>query len=367
MDNKAKALCFFYRHPPSKKTKSLFYTKIAAMVTKKDGTHPTRDAVCEAVATFSHSKGAVGRPIGFRKTKKQDDTTILKTFETLRPPGHGVDSRMIHEKLPKKLRENISRRTVIRRLADKNFLPQKKIQKSDPGPTLMQRRLAFGRAHEEKSAVAWKNELQVVGDMKEFTFYPRKLRPKFAQLRAPWTYMTKKEKMKPAFVRPKRWFLKKDYKLVKKQKVFGFTTSTGSSLAFLVPTPFTTEKWAVLLRTKVYPFLKKTFPHRDEFQMLLDGERLLHGAAAKVVMAEKGIDFLPDWPKYSPDLNPQENVWAWAEKDLRKKEKDEDTFETFQQRVLKAVRAYPSGQKLIPDMAKRIENLIAAKGAMLKC
>jgi len=203
--------------------------------------------------------------------------------------------------------------------------------------------------------------------MKKFTYYPRKLKPKFAQLRAPWTYMTEQEKTKPAFVRPKRWFPKKEWKLVKKQKVFGFTASTGSILAFLVPHPFTTEKWAAMIRTKVFPWLKKTFPQRNIFKMLLDGEPLLHGAAAKAVMREKDISVLPSWPKYSPDLNPQENVWAWADKEVWKKKQNTDTFEVFQQRILKATRAYPAADKLIPAMAKRIEKLIEVKGAMLKC
>ena len=123
--------------------------------------------------------------------------------------------------------------------------------------------------------------------------------------------------------------------------VFGFTTSTGQKLAFLVPQPWSTEQWAVELRNRVGPFLRSCFPGRRRFQVLLDGERLLHGPEARSAMAEFGITVLPGWPSYSPDLNPQENVWSWAEDRLRDIELDSDTFGQFQVKVMRAVSEYP--------------------------
>ena len=80
--------------------------------------------------------------------------------------------------------------------------------------------------------------------------------------------------------------------------------------------------------------MKRAYPGKTSFTLLLDGERLLHAPAAKRAMEEFGISVLGDWPKYSPDLNPQENVWAWAEKELRKREQARDTFTTFQRKVV---------------------------------
>ena len=40
---------------------------------------------------------------------------------------------MVHAALPKKLQKKVGRRTVIRRLADKGFVPQRKLSKSDLG------------------------------------------------------------------------------------------------------------------------------------------------------------------------------------------------------------------------------------------
>ena len=56
----------------------------------------------------------------------------MKKFKHLRPPGHGIDSRRLHRALPVAVRRKISRRAVIRRLADKGFTPKTKSRKSDP-------------------------------------------------------------------------------------------------------------------------------------------------------------------------------------------------------------------------------------------
>ena len=157
---------------------------------------------------------------------------------------------------------------------------------------MAQRRLAFAKQHVRKSAAQWNDFLQAVGDIKEFTFYPRELRPKFKQLRSPWTYMRAEERYKPAFVRPKRWFKRNDYKRVLKQKVFGMTTSTGKCLAVLLPKPFTAAKWVAILKARVHPFLHKQFPGKRQYRILLDGEAVLRAEVAETAMAEKKIKLL---------------------------------------------------------------------------
>ena len=278
------------------------------------------------------------------------------------PAGHGVDARDVHKALPSKIKKKICKRTVIRRLAEKGYRPEKKVNKSDPGPALAKKRIAFARMYRAR-----RSSLVGVGDFKDFTFYPKELKPKFTKLRAPWTYMTRKEKKSPAFVRPKRWFPRKDYKKTQKQKVFGLTTSNGKSICFKVPSPYTTELWAKDVKTKLGPFLKRAFPSLKMYQILLDGEKLLHAAAAKVALALMNITVLPEWPKYSPGLNPQENVWAWAEPELRRREKVQDTFQDFGNKVVSAVAAYPvvSKLKLIPALSLRCKQVIEREGAML--
>ena len=334
---------------------------------KLDGrTHPCASAVKECVDTFNDTKNKRGRKAGWRKTKKAEDSKILKTFKKVRPDGHGVDARKVHSALPKKLRKKISRKTVVRRLAEKRYTPTKKASKSDPGPALARRRKDFAKMHKAKTPAQWKEFLQGIGDLKDFTYYPADLRPRFAQLRAPWTYMQPEERFKPAFLRPKRWFAKKDWKKVKKQTVFGLTTSTGKSFACLIPTPFDAVGWKAVLQNQVVPFLRRAFPSRRRFRILLDGEKRLRAEPAKSYMAQKKIELLADWPKYSPDLNPQEHVWAGAEKSLREAEKTGDTFHTFGQRCLVAVRQYKGRKKLVASMAARMKEVIDGQGNMTK-
>ena len=80
-------------------------------------------------------------------------------------------------------------------------------------------------------------------------------------------------------------------------------------------------------------------------------------------MAECGVRPLKDWPSNSPDLNPQENVWAWAEKRLRKTEKTSDSVSAFKRRTVDVCRRYPSGHKLIGSLPGRMVKCIRRKGA----
>ena len=122
------------------------------------------------------------------------------------------------------------------------------------------------------------------------------------------------------------------------------------------------------MKAKVGPFLKKSFPSLKSYQILLDGEKLLHAPAAKTAFRLMNITILPGWPKYSPDLNPQENVWAWAEPELRKREKATDTSKQFGSKVVSAVNAYPFAAKLklIPAVSRRCRVVLDREGAVLE-
>jgi hypothetical protein len=175
--------------------------------------------------------------------------------------------------------------------------------------------------------------------------------------------MSDAERSQEEFQRPKKWFPKKEWVKTKKQKVFGLTTNSGEQLCFLVPKPYSTVLWALDVKNKIIPFLKRQFPNRTEFTILFDGEALIHGPEAKLAMQVGGIKVFGNWPGYSPDLNPQENVWAWCEPDMRKHEKPTDSFEIFGTRLLKTCKTYPDGHKLIVGMPKRMQKVVDRDGA----
>ena len=93
---------------------------------------------------------------------------------------------------------------------------------------------------------------------------------------------------------------------------------------------------------------------------------MLHTSVAKAALAEFGLQPMTAWPKYSPDLNPQENVWSWVEQALRKEEKKSDTFADFCRRLLCVSKRYPGAAALIPSMQKRVQEVLRCKGGMTK-
>ena len=93
---------------------------------------------------------------------------------------------------------------------------------------------------------------------------------------------------------------------------------------------------------------------------------MFHADEAKAALKKEKIRVLPDWPGYSPDLNPQENVWPLAETKLRQLGKKNDTFETFQKNCLRAVEEYVTPEKLVASIAKRCRRCLEKHGDMIE-
>ena len=367
MDFQNRAKCFAFRFPARGKPLPIAEIITKKLVKKMDGEVPTQGAISEAANSFLEEKETRGSKEGWRTTSKAEDKQILKTFHKVRPPGHGATARKIQKALPVKIKKTIGKRTLQRRLAEKGFLPEKKLNKKDPGPQGRKRRLNWCKLYEGWTSRQWVAHVDAVADFKEFTWYPSDLRPRFNELRARWTYMNKEEKIKPAFQRPNKWFPKKDYDKTKKVKVFGMTASNGKMLSFLVPMHITAEVFATFVKKRIGPFLRKSFPSKNSFRVLIDGEKIMHAPPAKASLREFKITALPNWPAHSPDLNPQENVWSGLDDELRAREdaSGDYSFDGFGKNCLAIIRAYPAPEKLIPGMPKRIAKCIEREGAMI--
>ena len=91
-----------------------------------------------------------------------------------------------------------------------------------------------------------------------------------------------------------------------------------------------------------------------------------HTDEAKTAFGEFGIEAMPGWPTYSPDLNPQENVWSWVERALREEEGATDSFITFCKKVIVVAKRYPSAIALMPSMHRRVHEVLKCRGGMTK-
>ena len=131
MDEATRAMCFAYRNPGPghrplelKQIQKLLFKKPGkenAVSGKKNKYRPSLSAISQAAANFKKEKKKRGRRVGQRATTKKEDKKLIETFRKLRPPGHAIDSKVLHRGLPKKINKKIGRKTVIRRLAEKGF------------------------------------------------------------------------------------------------------------------------------------------------------------------------------------------------------------------------------------------------------
>ena len=366
MDDKTKALCYFYRHPPrGSGVKPVPFSKIPNLVRAPGKRPPLTGAVFRAVKNFHTKQAPRGRKVGYRKTTPAEDRTILKSFYQVRQPlGSKVVSRDVWNNLPQELHDKICKRTVAERLREEGYQMDQKIAKDDKGEKWKATRVKFARNNAQKTPERWVSTVQGVGDYRFFTYFPRRLKQRQKRLSCPATIMRKGEKTKTPFLRPKhKMFTTKEYKAVTKVKVFGVTTSDGQ--VFVCPSPSypTSSDFVKMVNNKLGPFLRTALPHRTSYKLLLDGETPMHTPEAKAALKANRISLLPDWPAHSPDLNPQENVWGWAEPQLRKTEKQTDSVATFKKRVFAICKQYPGGAKLVPGLAKRMAECIKRQGA----
>ena len=269
----------------------------------------------------------------------------------------------VRARLPARLR-HLSDETLRRRCREKGFFNLEKIEKDAPTESDRKLRHAFAKKHLHRTERGWLSYIQAVGDLKLFAWYPPKLQKRHRHLRVKKTWMKYSERFKPGFLRPKDWCTRKEWKEVQQVKVLGFTCSNGACWAHVCPKPWNNLRFAELMDQKFAPWLKRQFPGKREFRLLLDGERLLHAEKPREIFAKHGFKCLEEWPPRSPDMNPQENTWSLVDRTLRKEEPKGEAYEAFCERVARVNRKLPRGTacNLVKSLARRMQQVEKRKG-----
>ena len=241
MDERTRALCYFYRHPPpGSNIKPQKFSKIALLVRKPGQPRLKPDTIRKVVVAFHSHRSARGRKAGWRKTSPAEDKLILKTFLKVRQPlGARVDARDVYNDLSDSLRKNVSPRTVRERLKDKGYVMQEKMAKDDMGEAWHKQRLEICRKHLSKRGAQWVSFVQAIGDFRYFSYHPRTLRRRYQVESCERTIMRAGErKNEPAFFKPRRHVLKRfEFKRITKIKVCWFDhvyrTDIGRPMPFV--------------------------------------------------------------------------------------------------------------------------------------
>ena len=333
------------------------------LVKKRDGTHPTYQAVMKVLKVHATARrsarwrmnGAGKKPRG--RPRKKITEAQKREMTKLIAKNPGV-IRSPH--LKRKLKLKCSERTIRRAVASLGYSVYKRGSKKVLSTRTKKLRVKWAQEHEARTPVWWKNRGFADG---HFWFHPRS-RLEASTPRPKGSSVLRKRGEGAA---PKHQGGKGSaYKQGKRIGVWGVLTTEGLRVAFLPKSRLTGAIHASTVRKHYAAWAgwAQGIVH--------DGERALWAPAAKRAYKEAGVPPLKH-PPTSPDLNPIENAWALL--DRRLEETRPETFEPenkFRARVhaatryLNAGRRLPSLQRLVGSMRSRVKYVLRVKGAMTR-
>jgi len=342
--------------------------EIQKVVKKKDGSKPTLPGIYYAATRFTAPSKRMGRPVGSTKTTAAQDCKIVSVMKELRKKTGGNGYHAVWRALPAALRRKVSPDLVRNHLRDRGYNYEDKVEHVEATRPQQKVRMQFGRRYASLTGEDWCDHLQGAGDLKDFTYYPPKLAPRFRKYRSKKAIMSRSERKKKMFVRPKRWFSRKEYNLTKKVKVFMCISPSGDTFSTCVTRPFTGEAFATMVRTQFGPWLRRVYGRRDQYLVLLDGEKVFGAPAAKRALSDNKIKLMRPWPPHSPDLNPIENAWALTEKSVRENAPAAESLVMYSNRVLRVSRKIGRlhGPTLIQSMERRCQAILKNGGKRTK-
>jgi transposase len=268
-----------------------------------------------------------GRP---RTTTKQDEKVIDASLSSGKP----ISTIKIRASLTKK-GSNVSLRTIQRRLRERKVTYGPELVKPLINPEAIKKRLNFAKENLERD---WSN----VVFTDEVTFS---------------TYTYKKH----VWRLPNEKHVIRSVKHPAKLHAWGCFCSKGFGRLFLFTKTLDAQMMVEIYKKALIPSAQLWFKDNSDWILQEDNDPKHKSKLAKDWKNQELIQTL-DWPSYSPDLNPIENVWG-----LLKARLQANPVYNLNSLVVRLQAEWkslcvPYAQKLAQSCSRRVEGVIEAKG-----
>lgn len=278
-----------------------------------------------------------------RKTTETDDRAIVR----LSKKDPFLTAPMIHRAMQPQISQNISSRTIQRRLAEVGLRGCIARRKPLVSKINIAKRLNFARQHLKKSLSFWQNVLW--SDESKFNLlgsdgktYVR--RPQNQSLNPRYTIKTLKHGGGNIMV-------------------WGAFSWRGVGPLVLVQGRMDQYQYKEILEKHMMPYFVDKMDDGRIFQH--DNDPKHTARSVKSYLNEATVSVL-EWPPQSPDLNPIENLWSHVERQMegRKYRSSVELFESVTE-IWKSIPADVC-RKLVDSMHKRCQEVLRNKGYPIK-
>jgi transposase len=149
---------------------------------------------------------------------------------------------------------------------------------------------------------------------------------------------------------------------------WGCISKHGKGPLVSFPGSMNSAQYIEILRDHLVPeFNAGRHAFGGTWRFMQDGAPCHTSRASMAFLAENNIPTL-EWPAYSPDLNPIENLWAWMKNELDRRFSQCRSSEELERRIFQIWQEIPDEfiQRYCVNYERRLEAVLRANGGHTK-